>query len=47
VLGHRRADLGQVQARREVIPVGEKHPGAQLIIGAQDLVRPAQRVDGR
>jgi hypothetical protein len=46
-LGHRRADLGQVQARREVITMGEQHARAQLVIGAQDLVRAAQGVHGR
>ena len=47
VLGHRRADLGQVQGRREVITMPGQHACAQLLIGAQDLVRAARGVHGR
>ena len=48
VLGHRRADLGQVlEARRAATSLGAQPTGSQLIIAVQDLVRAAQRVDDR
>ncbi len=47
VLGHCGTDLGQIQARRKVVAVPDQHPGPQFVIGAEGLVRGAQRVNGR
>ena len=47
VPGHRRPNLGQIQASRKVIAVPEQHTGAQLLIGAQGLIRCAERLDHR
>jgi hypothetical protein len=47
MVGHHGADLGQIQAGRKVIAVPEQHAGAQLLVGAENLIRRAQRLDGR